>query len=479
LPRTSADIGWPEGQPWSLRGAAGLFRTVADGLVTAHEGCSRLAEVRSGTSWCGDGFNAFQETVDRNPTPADISNAQSAMFRAASACEVLADGIEDCQERIEWCRGRIDSLCIGAGGEIADEQRPIVEAIKADADAAHEDYQRHVERAEETFGTLEGETVYAQPPPGFWDQVGGTVSWGWGNIRENWNGIFDEGGFMYRFNQEVDNPLEYLWFSLKEVPQWYVGMWEGVVEMWDGMVALSAYAGPLTSPRTFEAYYNLGLAYQAFQDDPRQFLWDTGEAVLDYETLRESPTRWSGKLVPTIALGVLTGGAGVGASVAARGSALIARIARIAASLRRRPDTPPIPDELRNINPTGCTTNCGPVAANTDAWLGGRAAVPAPPTGPTPLIELEAVLLRTSGAQSMFVPVNGGRAGIEAILRQAGPGSKGIVAIQYNGFAHAFNAYNRGGRIVYYDLQGGTNLGPAAFNGAIKVDFMLTGYGVR
>jgi hypothetical protein len=35
LPRTSADIGWPEGQPWSLRWAAGLFRTVADGLVAA------------------------------------------------------------------------------------------------------------------------------------------------------------------------------------------------------------------------------------------------------------------------------------------------------------------------------------------------------------------------------------------------------------------------------------------------------------
>jgi hypothetical protein len=456
-----------------LRGAAGLFRTVADGLDTAHEGCSKLAEVRGGTSWCGDGFSAFQETVDRNPTPADISNAQSVMFRAASACEVLADGIEDCQERIEWCRGRIDSLCIGAGGEISDEQRPVVEAIKADADAALEDYGRHVERAEETFGTLEGETTYAQPPPGFWDQVGGTVSWAWGNVRENWNGFFDEGGIIYRLNDEVDNPLEYLGFSVKEGLQLYVGMWEGVTEMWDGAVALAPLMYPGWSPAKTEMIYNLTLAYQAYQQDPRQFMWDTGEAVLDYETLRESPARWLGKLIPTIAIGAVTGGAG--AAGASRIAAVIARIARIAQSLRNKlrrpsgPDTTPDPDRPSTGDPEAPSRPPGSFDQPSDSHL-------------TPSARHVLEHWRTTGSRttSVYIRVQS-RGEIDEAMRLLGPGSRARVTYWDSSGPHQIEVFNFGGTVRYgkgnvladdYSVP----LGPPTFINAEKMLFQPIGY---
>jgi hypothetical protein len=292
LPRSSGDIELLEGSPSSLRSCASDLRTLAGELTPAWLACHQLGLITDGTSWNGQGFDAFRTKVDKNPKTSDIDNAQSMMHSAAGALDTLATGLDDCQGRITWCRQRIDALALG-DGDIPDDVRPQVESIKADADGARADYARYLTTAGQTFDELTDKTVYAEPPPGFFESVG--------NFFETVGGIGAD---------------------------FLVGIVEGVWEMVKGLYSIVAIlVQPWKWPEAWETIKKI--AVYAW-NNPGEFLKMVGQAMVDWETLKENPAKWLGKLVPNILLAIVTGGAGTAASVLSRVGAFASRFSRLA-----------------------------------------------------------------------------------------------------------------------------------------------------
>jgi hypothetical protein len=293
LPRTSADIELLEGSPSELRSCANDLRTLAGELQPAWTACVQLTRIADGTSWNGDAFNAYRSKVDKNPTAADIDNAQSMMNQAAGTLDTLASGVEECQGRIQWCRQRIDALGLPEEGDIPEDKKTQVETIKRDAEDARSDYEGHLNSAGRSFEDLTDRTVYAEPPPGFWEKVGNAVVGG-----------------------------------LKFVGDFLVGIVEGVYELVKGLVMIVAFVvQPWKWPEAWDTI--VMIAKYAYQD-PMGFLKMVGSAMIDLETLKENPAKWLGKLVPNIALAILTGGAGTAASVLSRVGAFASRFSRLA-----------------------------------------------------------------------------------------------------------------------------------------------------
>lgn len=106
-------------------------------------------------------------------------------------------------------------------------------------------------------------------------------------------------------------------------------------------------------------------------------------------------------------------------------------------------------DSIRNVNPLRGTKNCLQCAIAGDATLGGSPASALDGKGPQPVHILE----REYGGT--FKPVSG-KAEIEQMLKDAGPGSRGIVQGTRIGMpGHVFNAVNNGGKIEFLDAQSG------------------------
>jgi hypothetical protein len=392
------------------------LRGVAEGLLWAHDGCAELAYIGTGDSWSGDGYAAFCDARDRSPTADDVSNAQWVMGRAAWACDVLASGIQDCQERIDYNRDRIDSLCIGPDGDITDDQLPITQAVQTDVSAVWDDYWKHIQGFEQIFGELVELTVHAQAAPGFWDRLGEGVSWAGDNIAENWNGLFDEGGIFNRLGDlDFSSPRDLGQFWLEEFGNFYGGMWEGVTEMWDGAVAMAWVMAPGWNPAKAEWINNLNAAYDAYQHDPRQFQWDTGEAVLDYDTFRESPARWSGKLLPTLALSAIPV-AGPTTAITTRTTALTTRLTRLATTLRQTPTAEHLPTAQRPPNPVR------PIPQP----IGGPGAA----SGPSPGSLVQIALDKWRKNPYELVKVNN-YLDVRELLQHRGAGSRGFVTLHY------------------------------------------------
>jgi hypothetical protein len=292
LPRTSSDIELLDGSPSTLRSCAEDLRTLAGDLSPAWTACHQLGQITDGTSWHGEGFNAFRTKVDKNPKTSDIDNAQSMMQSAAGTLDTLATGLEDVQGRIEWCRQRIDALGLG-DGDIPDDVRPQVEAIKADVDSARADHKRHLTTAGRSFSELTDRTVYAEPPPGLFESVGNF------------------------FVEVAQIGADFL-----------VGVVEGVWEMVKGLAMIVALAA---QPWKWdEALATLGKIVQFAIQNPGEFLKLVGQAIIDWETLKENPAKWLGKLVPNILLAIVTGGAGTAATVATRAAVMASRFGRLA-----------------------------------------------------------------------------------------------------------------------------------------------------
>ena len=309
LPRTSADIELLEGSPADLRSCASDLRTLAGELGPAWTACHQLGLITDGTSWHGEGFNAFRGKVDKNPKSSDIDNAQSMMSSAAGALDTLATGLEDCQGRIEWCRQRIDALGL-TDGDIPDEVKTQVETIKSDADGARADYTRHLTTAGNSFEELTDKTIYAEPPPGWFDSLVDAVV-----TVAGWAGDF------------------------------LVGIVEGVWEMVKGLVMIVAFiAQPWKWP---EAWDTIVMLAKYAWNDPLGFLKTMGAAMIDLDTLKENPAKWLGKLVPNILLAIATGGAGTAAVTLTRVAVFGARFARMARVMNKMAKVATKVDKLR------------------------------------------------------------------------------------------------------------------------------------
>jgi hypothetical protein len=309
LPRSSSDIEPLEGSPAALRSCASDLRTLAGDLSPAWTACHELGLITDGTSWHGEGFNAFRGKVDKNPKTSDIDNAQSMMGSAAGTLDTLATGLEDCQGRIDWCRQRIDALGL-TEGDIPEDVRPQVEAIKSDADGARADYTRHLTTAGNSFEELTDKTVYAEPPPGFFESVA--------------NFFVDVAQFGADF---------------------LVGIVEGVWEMVKGLVSIVALAfQPWKWP---EAWETIKMLATYAWNDPLGFAKTMGAAIIDLDTLRENPAKWLGKLVPNILLAIATGGAGTAAVMVTRLAVFGARFARMARVMNKMAKVASKADKLR------------------------------------------------------------------------------------------------------------------------------------
>jgi hypothetical protein len=292
LPRSSADIPQIEGDPSTLRTCASDLRTLAGDLATPRTAAFQLQEITDGTSWQGAGFEAFRKKVDKNPKAADIENAQSIMHQAADALTTLASGIADCQTRIGWYRQQIDNLNLPAG-ELTDDVRPQVQRIKDDVDGVRATYKGHMRTAGDRFDELTGKTVYAEPPPGFFESVVDFVSDG-----------------------------------LDFVCEFAIGIVEGVWEMVKGLYSIVALVvQPWKWPQAWDTI--VAIAKYAWHD-PMGFLKAVGLAIVDADTWKESPAKWFGKLIPNIVLAIATGGAGSAAVGLTRVAVFGARLGRLA-----------------------------------------------------------------------------------------------------------------------------------------------------
>jgi hypothetical protein len=183
------------------------------------------------------------------------------MSSAAAGLDTLATGLADCQSRIAWCRQRIDALEL-TDGDLPDDVRPLVQAIKTDADAARDDHDRHLRRAGATFDGLTSSVRYADPP-GFFGMV------------------------ARAFDKIVELNVEFA-----------IGIVEGVWEMVKGVCAIGAI---LVQPHKWDdALRTLDQIIQYAVSDPGGFLKTMGQAIVDWDTLMSNPARWAGKLVPAI-----------------------------------------------------------------------------------------------------------------------------------------------------------------------------------
>jgi hypothetical protein len=291
LPRTSSDIEPLDGSPSALRSCAEDLRTLAGELSSAWTACHQLGLITDGTSWNGQGFDAFRTKVEKNPKTSDIDNAQTMINAAAGTLDTLATGLDDCQSRITWCRQRIDALALGEG-DIPDDVRPQVEAIKTDADSARSDYGRHLTTAGQAFEELTDKTVYAEPPPGFFESVG-----------------------------------DFFAGALQITGDFLLGVVEGVWEMVKGLFMIVALVvQPWKWP---EAINTLTQIVKFAIENPGEFLSLVGQAIVDWETLKENPAKWLGKLVPNILLAVVTGGAGTAATALTRVAVMASRFSRL------------------------------------------------------------------------------------------------------------------------------------------------------
>jgi hypothetical protein len=69
-----------------------------------------------------------------------------------------------------------------------------------------------------------------------------------------------------------------------------------------------------------------------------------------------------------------------------------------------------------------------------------------------------------------FKPVTG-QAEVEQLLKDAGPGARGIVYGARTTTAHVWNAINEGGKVHFIDAQVGA---PGSFSGYRSYQFMFT-----
>ncbi len=117
------------------------------------------------------------------------------------------------------------------------------------------------------------------------------------------------------------------------------GVWDGTWAMGEGLVSLAVFASKLDPERMLydpAGYAKDQAAFQkgvdnfvtALKHDPGGVIRDIGKSVINYDDMRKDPAHWVGTLIPTIALAVLSDGAGV----ATKGGDIAADAAKLSAT---------------------------------------------------------------------------------------------------------------------------------------------------
>jgi hypothetical protein len=284
-----------EGDPSDVRQFAHELRRLTGRLDVPRQATVSLQAVRHSGVWDGDGFRAFLTLVEKLPKPADIDNAVDRFHWLATELETFADVLDECQAENRRCRRELDEAH-PPDVELTDEVLSTMSGISLQASRSLERLDEASTRLAQAFDDMDQLTIYAEPPPGVLERVGsGLVAF------QEWND---------RVGREF-----------------VIGIGTGAWEMVKGVGMLAFYLNPVVLPFTAKKLWQHResiVAVATFaREHPRSFATEMGKAVVDWETLDESPARWLGKMVPDLLLAIATVGSG---SVATKASSSTVRL---------------------------------------------------------------------------------------------------------------------------------------------------------
>lgn len=293
-----SDIEPLQGDGERVRSAGRMLHDAAGALDFAQRAAGQLQTLTDGVSWRGNAFQAFKGGLEKQPLPEHLVNARNVLGWTGDELSRLATKLDDIQADVARLRQRADLL--GVNGDVPEERRAEVEGIKQEYDDLKERRERALEAAGHVFDEMTDRTVFAKPPPS-----------GWGRLKQAVGGAI-------HFTKEFA-----------------VGLGQGVVDIGKGLGMLLYMATPqgmykaVTWVRENRHLISQAITYAIH--DPIGMATNVGKVLIDYDTLRQSPGRWLGKLAPQIAIAVATAGAG---GIASR-SAAIAKNADAGADLGR------------------------------------------------------------------------------------------------------------------------------------------------
>jgi hypothetical protein len=284
-----SDIEPLQGDGERVRSAGRMLQDAAGALDFAQRAAGQLQTLTDGISWRGAAFQAFKGNLEKQPLPEHLVNARNVLGWTGDELGRLATKLDDIQADFGRLRQRADLL--GVDGDVPEERRAEVDAIKQEYEDLKERRKQALNQAAAVFDEMTEKTVFARPPPSGWRKFGKAL-----------------GGALH-FTKEFA-----------------IGLGEGVVEMGKGLAMIAYLATPMGMWKAGNWLVdNRHIIKQAITyaiHDPIGMATEIGKVVVDYETLRQSPGRWLGKLAPGIAVAVATAGMG---GVAGRSSAIAAR----------------------------------------------------------------------------------------------------------------------------------------------------------
>lgn len=272
-----ADLEPLQGDGDRVRSAGRMLHDAAGALDYAQRAATQLQTLTDGVSWRGAGFQAFKGGIDKQPLPQHLVNARNVLGWTGDELGRLATKLDDIQADYARLRQRADML--GIDGDVPEERRHEVDVIKKEYEDLKERRKKALEQAGHVFDEMTDKTVFAKPPPK-----------GFGKLKKAFGGAV---GFAKDFA---------------------VGFGEGVVDIGKGVAMLGYLATPWGMADAVKWVKNnhhlIRSAISYAMHDPLGMAVNVGKVVIDYDTMRENPGRWLGKLAPQLAITVLSGGAG-------------------------------------------------------------------------------------------------------------------------------------------------------------------------
>jgi hypothetical protein len=281
-----ADLEPLQGDGERVRSAGRMLHDAAGALDFARRAASQLQTLTDGVSWRGAGFQAFKGGLEKQPLPEHLVNARNVLGWTGDELGRLATKLDDIQADLALLRQRADLL--GIDGDVPEERRHEVDTIKKEYEDLKERRKQALEQAAHVFDEMTDKTVFAKPPPK-----------GFGRLRKALGG------------------------AVNFAKDFAVGFGQGVVDIGKGIAMLGYLATPWGMADAVkwikDNHQLIRSAISYAMHNPVGMAVNVGKVIIDYDTLRENPGRWLGKLAPQIAVTVLSAGAG---GVASRSGAI-------------------------------------------------------------------------------------------------------------------------------------------------------------
>lgn len=295
--RQPEDVPLVPGDSAQVRAAVAALRSSQAAISQARDAAVALDSILSGDLWQGEAFACFVKLVNRKPLVDAADNARTAMENAAGALEVFAELHASHQGDLYYWRGRLAE--IGAPpwpAPVPEEAVPQLELVDARVREIHERHDSSENAVHAVFNDLDDKPMFAEPPPSSFDRVRGAA------------------GDVVNFGTEL-----------------FAGVLEGVGALVDTAVLI-------VNPNTWRQAWNhraeiLAVVKYAV-DNPGEFAFELGKAIIDVDLLLSNPARWMGQRVPDLLLAFGTMGTGTALGVGAKFARAGSKVDSVADGLR-------------------------------------------------------------------------------------------------------------------------------------------------